>query len=137
MLPCVGSRCWTKTKAMPVRWGRCRRSSRNASRPPAEAPTPTMGKRLLGLDGSGALAALPPGIGAPWRATDFPAAGVLSPVCFDAGFTLGRRGLLISFLGIDFCTRHSTDGVGLEEPPGRIRACDYSTSSVNPAHQTV
>src|SRR5436190_16772996 len=40
----VGSRCWIRTKAMPVVAGRCSRSSVKASSPPADAPTPTMGK---------------------------------------------------------------------------------------------
>src|SRR5438552_7918160 len=43
MLSCFGSRCWISTKAIPVSLGRASRSSVNASRPPAEAPTPTMG----------------------------------------------------------------------------------------------
>src|SRR6185295_4499304 len=38
------SRCWIRTKAIPVVDGRCSKSCENASRPPAEAPTPTMGK---------------------------------------------------------------------------------------------
>src|SRR5580765_5131523 len=45
-LACVGSRCWIRTKAIPVVDGRCSKSCENASRPPAEAPIPTMGKAL-------------------------------------------------------------------------------------------
>src|SRR5262245_60608978 len=44
MLSRLGSRCCTSTKAMPVSLGRWERSFVNASRPPAEAPTPTIGK---------------------------------------------------------------------------------------------
>ena len=44
----LGSRCCTKTKAMPVLPGRCVSSWVNASKPPADAPTPTMqGKQCL------------------------------------------------------------------------------------------
>ena len=42
---CVGSRCCTNTNAMPVSSGSARRSWVKASRPPAEAPIPTTGKR--------------------------------------------------------------------------------------------
>jgi hypothetical protein len=41
---CVGSRCWTTTNAMPVSVGMCSRNWVSASRPPAEAPTPTIGQ---------------------------------------------------------------------------------------------
>src|SRR5512139_4133059 len=44
---CVGSRCWTITKAMPLSSGTCFRNCSIASRPPAEAPMPTMGKPPL------------------------------------------------------------------------------------------
>src|SRR5512140_2301203 len=44
---CVGSRCWTITKAMPLSLGTCLRNCSMASRPPAEAPMPTMGKAPL------------------------------------------------------------------------------------------
>src|SRR5690348_5297083 len=47
-LACVGSRCWTRTKAIPVLDGKCSSSCENASRPPAEAPAPTMGKAFPG-----------------------------------------------------------------------------------------
>src|SRR5882724_3288175 len=40
----LGSRCGTRTKAMPNRAGKAFKSCMNASRPPADAPTPTMGK---------------------------------------------------------------------------------------------
>ena len=40
-LLCDGSRCWTRIKAMPVSAGTAPRSSVTASRPPAEAPSPT------------------------------------------------------------------------------------------------
>ena len=48
MLSWLGSRCCTSTKAMPVSIGSAPRSCLNASSPPAEAPTPTMGKALWG-----------------------------------------------------------------------------------------
>ena len=44
MLACVGSRCWIRMKAMPVPAGSTSSSLRKASRPPAEAPSPTTGK---------------------------------------------------------------------------------------------
>src|SRR5258708_674053 len=44
MLACVGSRCWTMTKAMPELGGMAARSSMKAARPPADAPIPTIGK---------------------------------------------------------------------------------------------
>ena len=44
-LPWVGSRCCTSTMAMPVSAGRWVSSWVKASSPPAEAPTPTTGKR--------------------------------------------------------------------------------------------
>src|SRR6185503_3746919 len=44
MLGRWGSRCWTSTKAMPVSAGMCWRKFLNASRPPAEAPMPTVKK---------------------------------------------------------------------------------------------
>src|SRR5205823_3703710 len=40
----LGSRCWIRTKAMPGAGGRLVRKAVKASRPPAEAPTPTTGK---------------------------------------------------------------------------------------------
>ena len=43
ILSCFGSRCCTITKPMPVSAGNARRSRVNASRPPADAPTPTIG----------------------------------------------------------------------------------------------
>src|SRR5258708_6594523 len=55
MLPCVGSRCCTRTKAIPVFSGRCESTLVNASRPPAEAPKPTIGKMCFlegGFDGA-------------------------------------------------------------------------------------
>src|SRR5216683_4811697 len=42
-LSCSGSRCWTSTKPMPVSSGRDLSNCVNASSPPAEAPTPTIG----------------------------------------------------------------------------------------------
>ena len=42
---CVGSRCCTMTNDMPVSLGSARRSWVKASRPPADAPIPTIGKR--------------------------------------------------------------------------------------------
>ena len=44
MLVCLGSRCWIKTNAKPLLFGRLFRISRNASSPPAEAPNPTTGQ---------------------------------------------------------------------------------------------
>ena len=49
----VGSRCWTTTKARPLPAGTCRKNSSRASRPPAEAPMPTMGKRPSPERGTG------------------------------------------------------------------------------------
>src|SRR5580698_6117828 len=49
-----GSRCCTKTKAMPVFGGSERNNSEKASRPPAEAPTPTMGNNSAWRAGEGA-----------------------------------------------------------------------------------
>src|ERR1700734_2851482 len=43
-LSCWGARCWITTMAVPVRAGRALRNVDKASSPPAEAPTPTMGK---------------------------------------------------------------------------------------------
>ena len=59
MIPlCVGSRCWTTTKANPDAAGTCRKKSSSASRPPAEAPMPTTGKRegRFSAEGGGAFA---------------------------------------------------------------------------------
>src|SRR5262245_37234325 len=44
MLLCVASRCWTRTNAIPVSGGICLKNFSNASRPPAEAPSPMIGK---------------------------------------------------------------------------------------------
>lgn len=44
MLTCVGARCWTSTNAMPVSAGRAWSRCLKASRPPADAPMPTIGK---------------------------------------------------------------------------------------------
>src|SRR5271168_4783379 len=44
MLGWVGSRCWIRIKAMPVPLGSAPSNLRKASRPPAEAPSPTTGK---------------------------------------------------------------------------------------------
>src|SRR4029077_16830344 len=42
----LGSRCWRKTKAIPVESGKVVSMAVKASRPPADAPTPTTGKSL-------------------------------------------------------------------------------------------
>jgi len=42
-----GSRCCTRTKATPVLPGRCFSKSDIASKPPADAPMPTMGNVVL------------------------------------------------------------------------------------------
>src|SRR6266852_8034144 len=47
-LLCSGSRCWTRTKAMPVSSGRLVTSSVKASIPPAEAPMAAIKRSLLG-----------------------------------------------------------------------------------------
>src|SRR5262245_20014692 len=47
MLSCLGSRCWTRTKAVPGLAGSAPSIAASASRPPAEAPTPTIGKELF------------------------------------------------------------------------------------------
>src|SRR5712664_2052962 len=44
MLGYFGSRCWTSTKAIAASNDRCASNSENASKPPAEAPMPTIGK---------------------------------------------------------------------------------------------
>ena len=48
----VGSRCWMTTKAMPLSAGTAPNSFSSASRPPADAPTPTMTKALSPAGGS-------------------------------------------------------------------------------------
>src|SRR6266436_8988293 len=48
-LSCVGSRCCTSTKAMPVSLGSAFNNCVIASRPPAEAPIPTMGNESSGF----------------------------------------------------------------------------------------
>src|SRR5690349_14114555 len=48
MLPCVGSRCWMTTKAMPLSAGMAESSSTKAASPPADAPMPTTGKPARG-----------------------------------------------------------------------------------------
>src|SRR5208337_5159471 len=53
-LSCWGARCWMITTAVPVRAGRALRNADKASSPPAEAPTPTMGKEAG--DWGGAIA---------------------------------------------------------------------------------
>ena len=53
MLSCVGSMCWISTKAMPVSAGNALRKAVKASRPPADAPMPTIGK---GFDAEGSAA---------------------------------------------------------------------------------
>src|SRR4051812_24238911 len=54
-LECAGSRCWMRMKAIPVSAGSALSSWVNASSPPADAPTPTMGNdaRLDGAAGWG------------------------------------------------------------------------------------
>ena len=47
MLWCFGSRCWISTKAMPQLAGNASKNLLKASRPPAEAPSPTTGKSTL------------------------------------------------------------------------------------------
>src|SRR5436853_7125752 len=63
----VGSRCCTNTNAIPVSVGKFWSNSVNASKPPADAPTPTMGNPpAAGADevsdrgGRGADSACPP-----------------------------------------------------------------------------
>src|SRR5690349_25129737 len=46
---CLGSRCWIRTKAMPVSLGRFATRSANASIPPAEAPIATISNPSSGL----------------------------------------------------------------------------------------
>src|SRR5262245_31870285 len=47
VLTCVGSRCATRTKAMPLPAGMREKNCSKASRPPAEAPRPTTGMGRL------------------------------------------------------------------------------------------
>src|SRR5262245_27951810 len=72
-LSCVGSRCWTNTNAIPVFVGRCLRSWVTASRPPAEAPIPTIGKvPPRGRSLSGCISCvLRVGTGRAWRRDTF------------------------------------------------------------------
>jgi hypothetical protein len=42
-----GGRCWMTTKAIPLSAGVALKKVESASRPPAEAPTPTIGKERL------------------------------------------------------------------------------------------
>src|SRR5882762_9918588 len=51
MLGYFRSRCWTSTKAIAASNDRFASNSENASKPPAEAPMPTIGK--VSLDGGG------------------------------------------------------------------------------------
>src|SRR5207249_1841075 len=51
MLGYFGSRCWTSTKAIAASSDRCASNSENASKPPAEAPMPTIAN--LSPDGWG------------------------------------------------------------------------------------
>src|SRR5215472_2924217 len=44
MLWCLGSRCWIRTKPIPVSAGKCLTSSLTASMPPADAPMATTTK---------------------------------------------------------------------------------------------
>ena len=44
MLLCFGSRCWIRTKAIPESGGIWVKNWSKASKPPADAPIPTMGK---------------------------------------------------------------------------------------------
>src|ERR1700686_2929795 len=53
MLSWVGSRCWTRMKAMPVPVGNASTNFLQASSPPAEAPIPTTGKSNAPLAGLG------------------------------------------------------------------------------------
>src|SRR5215471_8153659 len=56
----LGSRCGTRTKAIPGLGRKDLRSSVKASSPPAEAPTPTMGKLFaVSVCGAAALEDLP------------------------------------------------------------------------------
>src|ERR1051325_188732 len=52
-LSCCGSRCCTRTNPNPVLVGKCVSSSVNASNPPADAPTPTIGKRFAAVAARG------------------------------------------------------------------------------------
>jgi len=47
MLSCPAARCWIMTKTKPVLDFSCSRSDVIASKPPAEAPIPTMGPLCL------------------------------------------------------------------------------------------
>jgi hypothetical protein len=49
MLSWLGSRCWISTNAIPVSNGIAWKNSLYASRPPAEAPTATMGKEPFSM----------------------------------------------------------------------------------------
>ena len=57
MLSWVGSRCWTRMRAMPLPAGRPSISLLHASRPPAEAPIPTTAKSSAPWGGPRAVSA--------------------------------------------------------------------------------
>src|SRR6185437_4077694 len=60
MLSWLGSRCWTRMKAMPFLAGSASTSFLQASRPPAEAPIPTIKKSSRLRGGPRAGTAVPP-----------------------------------------------------------------------------
>ena len=83
MLSCLGSRCWTRTKAIPVSLGRLLRRWVNASSPPAEAPTPTTRSgRPAGSSIDGCGAALPVGMRLGEAAGGLPTLCTLAPTFF-------------------------------------------------------
>src|SRR4029077_1608447 len=55
----VGSKCWTRTNAMPLSVGTALKNLRNASRPPADAPIPTSATGASLLRVAGATPAAP------------------------------------------------------------------------------
>src|SRR5690348_18237191 len=66
LLSCLGSRCCTTTKAIPVSPGKASRSWLTASRPPADAPMPTTAKAPASSAGTArdVFSALPESSGA-------------------------------------------------------------------------
>src|SRR5207302_8772194 len=86
MLGCFGSRCWTSTKPIVASTGRCDNNSENASNPPAEAPTPAIGKASFdpgGAAGPTSLGEVTPG----------------SPVALSVGDGTGGGGSRVRVVG--------------------------------------
>src|ERR1051326_3826936 len=151
MLSCFGSRCWTSTKAIPVSVGRAFRSSVNASRPPAEAPTPTIGNPSG--RGSGSVTASAAGAATPAEALKPSLTDLLLtvlelrgfPRIWLAGFALST-GRIVVFLAIHPHYAAFVSGskkvfhtIALFPPPGQARRqplnanCGFEAQATPPA----